>query len=516
MTGPAATTVHAEPTAPPERAPSTAVPYQDDKLIFERSHPGRRGVTLPNLPQGTDPLARLPGRFRRQAPAELPEVAEPQVVRHYTRLSQKNFSIDTNFYPLGSCTMKYNPRACEAAAALPGFTGLHPLQREVDAQGTLQVFFELQELLGQLTGLPEVSLSPVAGAQGEFAGVRVIRAWHEERRTGRHVILVPDSAHGTNPASAALAGFDVRAVKSGADGLVDLESLRAALAPDVAALMLTNPNTCGLFERNILEVARLVHEAGALLYYDGANLNAIVGRARPGDMGFDVVHLNLHKTFSTPHGGGGPGAGPIAVRADLAPYLPRPRVERTAEGAYTFSRGDRHSIGRLHAFYGNAGVLIRAYTYIRLQGGPGLREVATHAVLNANYLLARLSKSFDAPFAPPCKHEFVLSLKRESREQGVKAFDVSKRLLDFGIHPPTNYFPLLVPECLLIEPTENENKETLDRFVAVMEQIRREIDESPETLHEAPRNLPVRRMDEVQAARQLNVCCAVCIPSADA
>ena len=486
---------------------------ESEILIFDKSREGRRGVTLPELPAGASPRSRLPRSLRRRQPAALPEVSEPQAVRHYTRLSQKNFSIDTNFYPLGSCTMKYNPRACEAAAAMPGFTGLHPYQDARDCQGTLSILHELQELLGEITGLPHVCLTPVAGAQGEYAGMSIIQAWHRERGNGRDTVLVPDSAHGTNPASAALAGFKIRTVKSGPDGRVDLDSLRAELDGKTAGIMLTNPNTCGVFEREILEIARLVHEAGALLYYDGANLNAIVGRARPGDMGFDVVHLNLHKTFSTPHGGGGPGAGPIAVRGDLAPYLPPPRVLRDDDGLCRLDSSGASSIGRLHGFYGNVGILIRAYTYIRLHGAEGLRAMATRAVLNANYLLARLADTFEAPFPGPCMHEFILTLKKEARTQGVKAYDVSKRLLDFGIHPPTNYFPLLVPECLLIEPTENETKETLDGFVAAMEQIRREIETEPEKLREAPFTTPVGRVDEVMAARRLNVCCTPIVES---
>ncbi len=484
----------------------TAAP--GELLIFEKGHPGREGTPLPLLPKGSDPLARLPQKFRRVKSAALPEVSEPQAVRHYTQLSQKNFSIDTNFYPLGSCTMKYNPRACEAAAAMPGFSGAHPYQESQDIQGTLSVFHELQQMLAEVVGLPHVSLTPVAGAQGEYAGVAMIHRWHDERKTGRDVILVPDSAHGTNPASAAMAGFKVKTVKSGADGCVDLAALKAALDGTTAALMLTNPNTCGLFEKDILEISRMVHEAGALLYYDGANLNAIVGRARPGDMGFDVVHLNLHKTFSTPHGGGGPGAGPIAVREDLAPYLPSPHVEKNADGTFAFADPPK-SIGRLHAFYGNAGVLIRAYTYTRLQGAQGLRDIATNSVLNANYLLARLSKIYEAAYPAPCKHEFILTMKKEARQLGVKAFDVAKRLLDFGIHAPTVYFPLLVPECLLIEPTENETKETLDRFVEVMTQIRREIEEDKEKLIHAPNDLALGRLDDVKAAKELNVCCAL-------
>lgn len=487
-------------------------------LIFEAGRSGRAGTPVPEPPPNGRAASRLPEALRRTTQTGLPEVSEPQVVRHYTRLSQKNFSIDTNFYPLGSCTMKYNPRACEAAAALPGFTGMHPLQIAADAQGTLAVLHELQGLLGEIVGLPHVSLTPVAGAQGEFAGIAIIKAWHHERANGRDTVLVPDSAHGTNPASAALAGLKVKTVKSGPDGRVDLASLRDALDEHTAALMLTNPNTCGIFEKDILEIAQLVHEAGALLYYDGANLNAIVGRARPGDMGFDVVHLNLHKTFSTPHGGGGPGAGPIGVREDLGRYLPVPRVVRDADGAFALAdevhkESPAESIGRLHAFAGNVGVLIRAYTYIRLQGSPGLRDIATHSVLNANYLLARLKDAWDAPLGDRCMHEFIISLRREAKELNVKAFDVSKRLLDFGIHPPTNYFPLLVPECLLIEPTENETKQTLDRFVEVMLQIRREAEDGGELLRNAPTETPVQRVDEVGAARQLNVCCAPFVPN---
>ncbi len=507
-------------------------------LIFDAGRRGRVGTPVPEPPGNGTAASRLPQALLRTTPTGLPEVSEPQAVRHYTRLSQRNFSIDTNFYPLGSCTMKYNPRACEAAAALPGFTGMHPLQAAADAQGTLAVLHELQGLLGEIVGLPHVSLTPVAGAQGEFAGISIIKSWHHERANGRDIVLVPDSAHGTNPASAALAGLKVKTVKSGPDGRVDLASLRDSLDEHTAALMLTNPNTCGIFEKDILEIARLVHEAGALLYYDGANLNAIVGRARPGDMGFDVVHLNLHKTFSTPHGGGGPGAGPIGVRKDLGRYLPVPRVVRDEDGAFALddeacgsgadSAADDHKagltgdaraksaggpIGRLHAFAGNVGVLIRAYTYIRLQGSPGLRDIATHSVLNANYLLARLKDAWDAPLGDRCMHEFILSLRREAKELNVKAFDVSKRLLDFGIHPPTNYFPLLVPECLLIEPTENETKQTLDRFVEVMLQIRREAEAGGDLLRKAPTQTPVRRVDEVGAARQLNVCCGPRMPA---
>ncbi len=479
-------------------------------LIFDRGEPGRRGVRLPPLPEGVKPRARLGGSFRRKAAADLPEVTEPQAVRHYTQLSQKNFSIDTNFYPLGSCTMKYNPRACEAAAAMPGFSGLHPYQDAEDCQGTLSVLYELQSYLAEIAGLPQVSLAPVAGAQGEYAGIAIIRAWHADNGgADRDTVLVPDSAHGTNPASAALSGYKVKTIKSGADGRVDLDELKKALNDKVAALMLTNPNTCGVFERDILEVARLVHGAGAKLYYDGANLNAIVGLARPGDMGFDVVHMNLHKTFSTPHGGGGPGAGPIAVGSGLSPYLPPPHIIKDDGGKFRLEAPGKGSIGRLHAFYGNVGVLVRAYTYIRLQGSEGLRDMAHHSVLNANYVMSKLKQHFDVPFEGPCMHEFIVSLKKEARGiSKIKALDVSKRLMDFGIHPPTNYFPLLVPECLLIEPTENESKATLDHFVSAMLQIREEIDTDPDVLRNAPTTTPVGRVDEVRAVRQLNVCCS--------
>lgn len=494
-------------TSPPEA--DSPIDSGQAVLIFDRGEPGRHGVSLPPAPQG-DPRARLGKSYRRAQAPELPEVSEPQAVRHYTQLSRKNFSIDTNFYPLGSCTMKYNPKACEAAAAIPGFTGLHPYQDVEDCQGTLSILYELQSYLADIAGLPQVSLAPVAGAQGEYAGMAIIRAWHNDHGgADRDTVLVPDSAHGTNPASAALAGYKVRTIKSGSDGRVDLEELKKALDDKVAALMLTNPNTCGVFEKDILEVARLVHGAGAKLYYDGANLNAIVGLARPGDMGFDVVHMNLHKTFSTPHGGGGPGAGPIAVGSELTPYLPPPHIIKDEKGKFRLESAGEKSMGRLHAFHGNVGVLIRAYTYIRLQGNEGLRDIAHHSVLNANYLMAKLKDLFDVPYEGPCMHEFIVSLKKEARsDDKIKALDVSKRLLDFGIHPPTNYFPLLVPECLLIEPTENESKRTLDQFVDAMTRIREEIDTNPDALRNAPTSTPVGRVDEVKAARQLNVCCS--------
>lgn len=477
-------------------------------LIDKRSSPGRRGVIPPTATPEERQQARKafkPTMLRRE-PAPLPEVSELDTVRHFTRLAQRNYSIDGQFYPLGSCTMKYNPRVNEAVSNLPGFTRLHPLQENADIQGSLRVYHELQEILSKVLGLEGVTLSPAAGAQGEFAGMAIIRAWHEDNKTGRDEVLVPDAAHGTNPASAVLAGFKVRVIKSAANGQVDMDSLRDALGPKTAGIMLTNPNTCGLFEENILEISRLVHEAGGLLYYDGANMNAIVGRCRPGDMGFDVVHMNLHKTFSTPHGGGGPGSGPVGVTAKLAPYLPAPHVRRTDRGQYEFYTPEK-SIGKLMAFHGNAGVVVRALAYAFAQGGSGLRDVSGYATLNANYLLAGLPKVFERPFGNLCKHEALVSIRQMEKEKGIKAFDVAKRLLDLGFHAPTIYFPLLVPECFLLEPTETESRETIDEFLAAMRQIANEIEEAPELLRNAPSTLPTGRLDEVAAARELNVCC---------
>jgi glycine dehydrogenase subunit 2 len=477
-------------------------------LINEASSAGRRGV----LPPAAAPaeraaaVASLPASMRRRTSPPLPEVSELDAVRHFTRLSQKNYSIDGQFYPLGSCTMKYNPRVNERVAAMPGFTRLHPMQEKADIQGILRVFHDLQEVLKQVLGVGAVTLAPAAGAQGEFAGMAIIRAYHEENKTGRDEVIVPDAAHGTNPASAVLAGFKVRVIASGADGCVDLAALKAALSEKTAAIMLTNPNTCGLFERDIREIARLVHAAGGLLYYDGANMNAIVGRARPGDMGFDVVHMNLHKTFSTPHGGGGPGAGPVGVAARLARYLPAPHVRRDDDGGFEFYTPPA-SIGRVMGFHGNAGVLVRALSYAMIQGGQGLWDVATYATLNANYLLAGLPEVFERPFGNLCKHEALVSIRRISKERNIRAFDVAKRLLDLGYHAPTIYFPLLVPECFLMEPTETESKETIDEFLAAMRQIAREIEEEPAKLQQAPSTLPTGRLDEATAAKELNVCC---------
>ena len=452
-------------------------------------------------------IFRLP--CLRDEPPLLPSVSEMQVVRHYTRLSQKNFSIDTQFYPLGSCTMKYNPRACNRLAMLPGFLARHPLAPESMGQGFLASMYELQEMLKDVTGMPAVSLSPAAGAQGEFAGVAMIRAYHDARGdSARTEILVPDAAHGTNPATAVMCGYKVREIPTDRQGDVDLEALRAAVGPHTAGIMLTNPSTLGVFERRIKEIATLIHEAGGLLYYDGANLNAILGKVRPGDMGFDVIHMNLHKTFSTPHGGGGPGAGPVGVSKRLEPFLPVPVVGFDGDEYHWITEDVRpQSIGRLSAFMGNAGVLMRAFIYARMLGREGMHRVADYATLNANYLMARLSAAgFDLAFpGRRATHEFIVTLKRQHKQLDISAMDFAKRLLDYNVHAPTTYFPLLVPECLLIEPTETETREELDGFVEAMIRIQQEAENSPELLREAPHTRPVRRLDEVRAAKQLDL-----------
>lgn len=476
------------------------------QLIFEHSTPGRRAFA--QAPQTSVNISDIPDSLLRQTPPMLPEVSELQVVRHYTRLSRKNFSIDTHFYPLGSCTMKYNPRA-HRLAWLPGFADRHPLALPVFSQGIMSCLFELQEYLSKITGMAAVSLSPMAGAQGEFAGVAAIRAYHASRGdTERTEFLVPDAAHGTNPASAVMCGYTVREIPSNTEGDVDIEALKAVIGPKTAGIMLTNPSTLGVFERRIKEIAELMHSVGGLLYYDGANLNAIVGKTRPGDMGFDVIHMNLHKTFSTPHGGGGPGAGPIAVSDRLKPFLPTPIVTKKGD-TYTWllSEDAPQSIGRLSAFMGNAGVLLRAYIYIRLLGRTGLIRVAEYATLNANYLMKALEKAGFKPAFPTRRatHEFILSFQSTAKELGISAMDFAKRMLDDGVHAPTVYFPLLVPECMLIEPTETESKEQMDIFVQVMKNILEEAKHSPEKLHEAPVTLPVRRLDDVKAVKELNV-----------
>ncbi|MET0067513.1 MAG: aminomethyl-transferring glycine dehydrogenase subunit GcvPB [Candidatus Thiodiazotropha sp.] len=476
-------------------------------MIYEHSRAGRRATA--QAPLEMVELSGIPEALRRQEPPALPEVSEMQAVRHYTRLSQKNFAIDTHFYPLGSCTMKYNPRACNTLASLPGFLARHPLAPDTHSQGFLACLYELQEILKTVTGMHEVSLSPAAGAQGEFAGVAMIRAYHDARGdSARSEILVPDAAHGTNPASAVMCGYKTREIPTGADGDIDVEALRAALGPQTAGIMLTNPSTVGVFERRIKEIAGLVHEAGGLLYYDGANLNAILGKVRPGDMGFDVIHMNLHKTFSTPHGGGGPGAGPVGVSKRLEPFLPVPRVGFDGTDYHWLTEKDcPESIGRLSAFAGNAGVLIRAYIYARILGREGMHRVAEYSTLNANYLLKRLMEAgFTAAYPQRrASHEFILTLKKQAKELGVNTMDFAKRMLDYGVHAPTTYFPLLVPECLLVEPTETEAKEDLDRFVEIMKTILEEAQTQPEVVRQAPHSMPVRRLDDVRAARELDL-----------
>jgi len=476
-------------------------------LIHELSSPGRRAVA--QAPLAPFSLDEIPEQFRRKQRAALPEVSEMQVVRHYSRLSQKNFSIDTEFYPLGSCTMKYNPRGANTQAMLPGFLGRHPEAPASHSQGFMACMHELQEMLKELTGMCEVSLSPAAGAQGEFAGVAMIRAYHDTRGdTGRREILVPDAAHGTNPASAVMCGYKVREIPTGQDGDVDVEALKAVLGPHTAGIMLTNPSTVGVFDRGIEEIAHRVHGAGGLLYYDGANLNAILGKVRPGDMGFDVIHMNLHKTFSTPHGGGGPGAGPVGVSERLIPFLPVPMIARDGDSYSWLTETEcPRSIGRLSAFAGNAGVLLRAYVYARMLGREGMPRVAEYSTLNANYMLKRLqSAGFDAAYPERrATHEFIITLRRQAKELGVNTMDFAKRLLDHGFHAPTTYFPLLIPECLLVEPTETEDKATLDAFIDALIKIKEEAESDPEVVKGAPYTLPVRRLDDVRAARELDL-----------
>ncbi len=470
------------------------------KLIYEKSRPGRRGI---GVPKPDLPVPEVPPELRRKEPPRLPELAEPEVLRHFTELSTRNFGIDTGFYPLGSCTMKYNPRINERLVGLPGFAGLHPLVEDDAAQGALELEWHLQEILREVTGLDAVSLQPAAGSQGELTGLMLFRAYFEDRGEGaqRRKVVIPDTAHGTNPASVTMAGFELTPVKTDARGNIDIDDLRGKVDAETAGLMLTNPSTLGLFDENIEEIERIFHGAGALMYYDGANLNAVCGISRPGDMGFDVVHINLHKTFSQPHGGGGPGGGPIAVRAMLEPFLPVPVVVRDGDG-FALEYDRPKSIGKVRAFTGPFGVFVRSYAFIRSYG-PGLREMSEAAVLNANYLLARLKDVYDLPYERLCMHEFVLSARSLKREHGVSALDVAKRLMDYGFHPPTIYFPLVVQEALMIEPTESEARETLDAFVDAMRAIVSEAAETPELLHEAPHHRPVRRLDEVRAAKQL-------------
>ncbi|MDP6349116.1 MAG: aminomethyl-transferring glycine dehydrogenase subunit GcvPB [Chloroflexota bacterium] len=469
--------------------------------IYELSSPGRVGVDLPALPEDGRELADLLPATELRDDLPLPEVSQIDVVRHYVRLSQKNFSIDTDMYPLGSCTMKYNPKVNELTGRLPGLAAVHPLQADEQVQGCLELLSGLEEMIGEIAGFPAVSLQPAAGAQGEFVGMMLIRAQQLRREDVRMKVLIPASAHGTNPATASMCGYESVSIPNGPDGEVDIEAVRAAMGPDVAAVMMTVPNTLGLFESRIQEVCDLAHAAGALVYCDGANMNAMLGRVRPGNLGIDVMHLNLHKTFSTPHGGGGPGAGALCASAELDPYLPVPRVVEGPDGGFARSSDFPHSIGRIQGHMGNFGNLVRAYTYIRSLGAEGLREIADIAVLNANYLRVKLQDVYDLPHDRICMHEVVFSGRRQ-KAHGVRTLDIAKRLIDFGFHPPTVYFPLIVEEALMIEPTETESRETLDRFIAAMRTIAAEVETDPQRSLDAPLSTPVGRLDEATAARK--------------
>jgi glycine dehydrogenase subunit 2 len=505
--------VHPGATHTPPGIAGAPTPLQRETAttIFQKGSPGRRAFTCPELDvPAVDISALLPERFRRAEPPRLPEISEPEIVRHYVGLSKRNFDLDSGFYPLGSCTMKHNPRLHERAAALPGHARLHPLQDACSAQGALELMWNLQCALSEIAGLPHVSLQPSAGSHGELAGVLLTRAYHEDRGEHRHKVLTPDTAHGTNPATVTMAGLEVVKLATNPDGGIDLDDLRAKADSDVACLMLTNPNTLGLFDPNIEEIAAIVHGVGATLYYDGANLNAVMGLSRPGDMGFDIVHFNLHKSFTQPHGGGGPGSGPIAVSERVAPYLPVPVVARAADGSFELDEGSAEvgskSIGRLRGFQGNYGCFVRAYAYICSLGADGLRDASETAVLNANYLLARMralgvAEQLPLAYGELCMHEFVLSGGPMKRNLKIKTLDLAKRLLDFGFHPPTVYFPLLVDEALMVEPTETETKETLDAFAEAVADILKEAAKDPEIARNAPYTTPVRRLDEVAAAK---------------
>ena len=474
---------------------------QTNPMIFELSRSGRTGYSFA---KNDVPEKILAEEFQRVVPAELPEISELQLMRHYTQLSQNNFGIENGFYPLGSCTMKYNPKINEVTARLDGFANVHPYQPVETVQGALQLMYELQEDLKVITDMDTISLQPAAGAHGEWTGLMMVRAYHEKNGdTQRTKVFVPDSAHGTNPSSANIAGYDVVSIPTNDAGLVDLAALEEKIGDDTAALMLTNPNTLGLFEKDIVAIAELIHGVGGLLYYDGANLNAIMSKSSPGLMGFDIVHLNLHKTFSTPHGGGGPGAGPVGVKKHITPFLPVPRVEKNGD-QFVLEFNHPETIGRVKGYYGNFGVLVRAYTYIRTMGPIGLRKVSEGAVLHANYLAKLLQAEYDLPYDVICKHEFVLSGKNQ-KKIGVRTLDIAKRLLDYGFYAPTVYFPLIVEEAMMIEPTETESKEMLDDFAAAMNQIAKEARETPELVQEAPHNKSVRRLDETRAARQIKV-----------
>ncbi len=492
--------------------------HQIEPLIFDKSSPGRRCFILPACDVPEKPITHLlPEKMIRKQEIKLPEVSEIDVVRHFTRLSQKNFCVDTNFYPLGSCTMKYNPKINEDTARLDGFTKLHPYQPVDQCQGILELLFNLEQLLVTISGMSAFTLQPAAGAHGELTGMLIIRAYLEKHGEKRRKIIIPDSAHGTNPASASLCGYEVESIQSTTDGLIDLKKLKTAVTQDTAALMITNPNTLGLFERDILEICKIVHDAGGLVYCDGANMNALLGIARPGDMNVDILHLNMHKTFSTPHGGGGPGAGPIGVTDKLKPFLPVPRVEMAEQSLKEGINNTKHdksatknyvlnyqypdSIGRVRAFYGHIGIMVRAYTYLLSLGKEGVCKVGEFSILNANYLRHKLMKYYDIPYGKTCMHEFVISAKRQ-KEKGASALDIAKRLLDYGFHAPTIYFPLIVEEALMVEPTETESMETLDAFADAMIQIATDIEQRPETVRNTPQTTPVGRPDEVKAARE--------------
>jgi len=500
---------HADPGIIAHRTAAETPARPDDGVvtIFEKGSPGRRAFVAPefDVPEARD---ALPERFRRAGPPRLPEVSEPELVRHYVRLSKKNFDLDSGFYPLGSCTMKHNPRLHERVAALPGHARLHPLQEPARAQGALELMWNLERALSEVAGLPHVSLQPSAGSHGELAGVLLTKAYHADRgESHRTKVLTPDTSHGTNPATVTMAGLEVVKVATNADGGVDLDDLRAKAGDDTACLMLTNPNTLGVFDANIEEIASIVHRAGGTLYYDGANTNAVMGISRPGDMGFDIVHFNLHKSFTQPHGGGGPGSGPIAVSDRIEPFLMNPRITRSQDGVFDLVSDHAKSIGRLRGFQGNYGTFVRSYAYIRSLGAEGLKDASETAVLNANYLLARLrqlgvAEHLPLAFGELCMHEFVLSGGPMKRELKIKTLDLAKRLLDHGFHPPTVYFPLLVDEALLIEPTETETRETLDAFAEALAEILREAGEDPTIAQNAPYSTPVRRLDEAGAAKR--------------
>jgi glycine dehydrogenase subunit 2 len=477
------------------------------KLIFEESKKGRRGAKLPSsdVPQ----KAKIPSKFRREADADLPSVTEPEAVRHFTNLSKMNFGVDSHFYPLGSCTMKYNPKFTERIAGLAEFTSLHPLMPQLVkgsalTQGALEIIYDLEKALCEITGTDAYTSQPMAGAHGELTGIMLIAAYHKHNGNRKKYVLIPDSGHGTNPASAAIAGYEVKAIRSDENGVMDLDEFKKALDEEVAAVMLTCPNTLGIFNPHIKKIADLTHKAGGLMYYDGANLNAILGKARPGDFGFDVVHLNLHKTFATPHGGGGPGAGPVGVKKELIPFLPISRVVKKEDGTFFLNYDEPLSIGYIAQFYGNFSVMLKAYAYILLLGKEGLIEVGENAVLNANYLQEKLKNYYDLPYDQVCMHEFVLSASRQA-ERGVHAADIAKGLIDKGIHPPTVYFPLIVAEAMMIEPTETESKETLDRFIEVMAELAQLAEKDPDVFKEFPKTTPVRRLDEVKAAKDMDL-----------